>query len=338
MPRTTSLPTLAQIAQIAGVSVPTASRVVNGRENVAPETRLRVEEAVRKAGYVRRPQSAPSGPVPLVDVVLPGFGSGWSGEVLRGAEAAGAELGLGIVVSSWLRDRAGRLDRLAAHGTSAVLFAGTRLNPTQHLWLSRRRIPYAVLEPGVEPPPGVPAVGADNRSGGRAATEHLLALGHRRIAVLGGHRRMPSSNARINGYRQALTSAWIKPRPEYVRHAGFDTDRAEQLAGELLDLPEPPTALFLCSDEMAFGVLRAAGRRGLRVPDDLSVVGFDDIPDARRLVPGLTTVHQPIAEMAATALRTLVRLLHGLHVDDTRTDLPTRLVVRGSTAPPPPVP
>ncbi|MFF5010322.1 LacI family DNA-binding transcriptional regulator [Streptomyces phaeochromogenes] len=347
MSRTSSSPTLAQIARLAGVSVPTASRVANGRENVAPETRLRVEEVLRRTGYERRPRPARNGLAPLIDVVVPGLGGGWSAEVLRGAEREAAEAGFGVVVTSSRRDPptgggipgrqrlGGRaLDRLHAHGTVAALFALTELTPAQHLWLTGNRIPYVVVDPGTEPPLDVPSVTADNRGGGRRATEHLLNLGHRRIAVLAGHRRTPCSAARIDGYRQALRAVGLRPRPEFVRHAGFDAVRAEWLTGELLALPEPPTALFACSDEMAAGALRAATLRGLHVPGDLSVVGFDDLPEARRLLPQLTTVRQPIADMAADGVGLLARAMSGERGESLCAEHPTRLVVRGSTASP----
>lgn len=339
-----SSPTLAEIARLAGVSVPTASRVVNGRQNVAPDTRLRVEEVMRRAGYERRPRPDRTGLAPLIDVVVPGLGGGWSAEVLRGAELAAAEAGFGVVVTSNGTDRSAgdgtpgqakrTLDRLHAHGTAAALFARTELPPTRHLWLTVHRIPYVVVDPGTAPPPGVPTVTADNLGGGRRATEHLLDLGHRRIAVLAGHRRTPSSAARVDGYRQALRAAGLRHRPEFIRHARFDAALAERLTGELLALPEPPTALFACSDEMAAAAIRAATLRGLSVPGDLSVVGFDDLPEARRLLPQLTTVRQPIADMAADGIGLLARAMSGEPGESLRAEHPTHLVVRGSTASP----
>ena len=142
------------------------------------------------------------------------------------------------------------------------------------------------------------------------------------------------SGARIAGYRSALAAAGIRHRPEYVRHGNFDPAVARQRMLQFLDLPEPPTAVFVCSDRMALGVYEALAERGLSVPDDISVVGFDDLPEARWASPGLTTVRQPLAEMAATALRLLVRVMAGERPEGTRTELSTRLVERASTAPP----
>jgi DNA-binding LacI/PurR family transcriptional regulator len=142
------------------------------------------------------------------------------------------------------------------------------------------------------------------------------------------------SSARVAGYRSALAAAGVRHRPEYVRHAGFDESAARRRMLDLLDLREPPTAVFVCSDRMALGVYEALAERGLSVPDDVSVVGFDDLPESRWIAPALTTVRQPLAEMAATALRLLVRMMEGERPESTRTELSTRLVERSSTARP----
>ncbi|MGW7237637.1 LacI family DNA-binding transcriptional regulator [Streptomyces sp. NPDC054804] len=333
-------PTLAVVAREAGVSVPTASKVVNGREDVAPETRRRVTAALERLGYVRRPRFDTAKAPTLIDIVVHALDSSWAGAVLHGVEEAADEAGLEIVVSAApTRPRAGRpergwLDKLTARGSSGVLFDLAELTPSQYAWLDHHRIPYVLLDPVHEPPAGVVSVGAANWQGGVSATEHLLALGHERIAVIAGSRRSMCGGARVAGYRSALAAAGLHQRGGYVRHASFDEGTARHRTHELLDLPEPPTAVFVCSDRMALGVYTALAERGLRVPDDISVVGFDDLPEARWGTPALTTVRQPLAEMAATALRLLVRLMHGDRPEGTRTELSTRLVVRASTAAP----
>ncbi|MEU9167266.1 substrate-binding domain-containing protein [Streptomyces sp. NPDC048420] len=333
-------PTLAVVAREAGVSVPTASKVVNGREDVAPETRRRVTEALDRLGYVRRPRFDATKASGMVDLVVHSLETSWSGAVLHGVEAAAHDAGLEVVVSAGLtRTRAGRpdrgwMDKLTARGSSGVLFNLAELTPTQYGWLDQHRIPYVLIDPVVEPPAGVVSVGAANWQGGVTATEHLLALGHERIAVVAGHHRKMCSGARVAGYRSALAAAGVRQRPEYVRHAAFDESVAHRRMLELLDLPEPPTAVFVCSDHMALGVYEALAERGLRVPDDMSVVGFDDLPEARWTTPPLTTVRQPLSEMAATALRLLVRMMEGDRPESTRTELSTRLVERASTAAP----
>ncbi|MEV5898460.1 substrate-binding domain-containing protein [Streptomyces sp. NBC_00015] len=336
----TAGPTLAVVAREAGVSVPTASKVVNGREDVAPETRRRVTEALDRLGYVRRPRFDATKPPRLIDLVVHSLDSSWSGAVLHGVEEAAHDAGLDVVVSAALsRTRVGRpqrgwLDKLTVRGSAGVLFNLTELTGSQYAWLEQHRTPFVLIDPVVEPPPGVVSVGAANWQGGVTATEHLLALGHERIAVIAGPRRKMCSSARVAGYRSALASAGITCRPEYLRNGGFDESVAHRRMHELLDLPEPPTAVFVCSDRMALGAYLALTERGLRVPYDVSVVGFDDLPESRWATPALTTVRQPLAEMAATGLRLLLRMMDGEHPEGTRTELSTRLVERASTAPP----
>ena len=336
----TAGPTLAVVAREAGVSVPTASKVVNGREDVAPETRRRVTEALERLGYVRRPRFDASKAPGMVDLVVHSLESSWSGAVLHGVEEAAYEAGLEVVVSAGLtRTRADRpergwLDKLVGRGSSGVLFNLAELTPSQYSWLDQHRIPFVMIDPVHEPPPGVVSVGAANWQGGVTATEHLLALGHERIAVIAGHRHKMCSSARVAGYRSALASAGVPVRPDYIRHGGFDQAMARTRMRELLDLPEPPTAVFVCSDRMALGVYEALAERELSVPGDISVVGFDDLPEARWVTPALTTIRQPLSEMAATALRLLVRLMDGDRPEGTRTELSTRLVERASTGAP----
>ncbi|MFI8947145.1 LacI family DNA-binding transcriptional regulator [Streptomyces sp. NPDC053750] len=343
---TSAGPTLAVVAREAGVSVPTASKVVNGREDVAPETRRRVAEALDRLGYVRRPRFDTSKAPRMVDLVVDSLESSGSGAVLHGVEEAAYDAGLEVVVSAApnrsrpagprevLRPERGWLERLVVRGSSGVLFNLAEPTAAQYAWLEQHRIPFVLIDPAVEPPPGVVSVGAANWQGGVTATEHLLRLGHERIAVVAGQRRRPDSGARVAGYRSALTSAGVRHRPEYVRHAGFDRAESRRRMRELLDLPVPPTAVFVCSDAMALGVYEVLAERGVAVPDDMSVVGFDDLPEARWVTPALTTVRQPLSEMAATALRLLLRMMDGHHPESTRTELSTRLVERASTAPP----
>lgn len=334
-------PTLAVVAREAGVSVPTASKVVNGREDVAPETRRRVTETLDRLGYVRRPRlDAPRVPG-LVDLVLHSLESPWSGAVLQGVERAAHDAGLEVVVSAGsprTGDRPpglGWLEKLTTRRSSGVLVDLAGLTPSQYASLSGHRIPYVMIDPVHEPPPGVVSVGAADRQGGLLATEHLLSLGHRRIAVIGGHHRRICGSDRVAGYRSALASAGIRTLPEYIRHGSFSETGAHRRMLELLDLPEPPTAVFVCSDRMALGVYQALAERKLSVPDDFSVVGFDDLPESRWATPALTTVRRPLSEMAATALRLLVRMMAGDQPEGMRTELSTHLVLRASTGPVP---
>jgi LacI family transcriptional regulator len=181
---------------------------------------------------------------------------------------------------------------------------------------------------------GVAAVSASNASGARAAVQHLLSLGHRRIAALTGIPGWLASSERFNGYHSAHAAAGVLADPVLVVEADYSTEGGEAAAAKLLDLPDPPTAVFAFNDNMAVAVLREARRRGLRVPEDLSVVGFDDSQQAGIVTPELTSVRQPLAEMGRMAVSLLLRLLENQRVEGLNVELQTRLVVRDSTAPP----
>jgi DNA-binding LacI/PurR family transcriptional regulator len=190
-----------------------------------------------------------------------------------------------------------------------------------------------VVDPVNPPPPEVASVGATNWAGGLAATEHLLSLGHRRIAAIAGPEDFLCSRARIDGYRSALERAGIDFERELVRHGDFQHHGGFGPGGELLDLPGRPTAIFAGNDQQALGVYEAARQRGLRIPQDLSVVGFDDLPVARWVSPPLTTVRQPLAEMGRAAAEMLGGLIEGVPLRSRRLELSTELITRESTGP-----
>jgi DNA-binding LacI/PurR family transcriptional regulator len=330
--------TIARIAAEAGVSVPTVSKVVNGRPEVAPETRQRVERLLHKHGYRRRtPQR--DGPVgSLIDLVFAELESPWAMELIRGTEMAAREAEAGVVLSV-LHTHAGPgrtwLDRIAARRTDGVVLVCSRLTPRQHGQLTARGIPFVVVDPEGEPPPDVASVGATNWNGGLSATRHLIELGHRRIGMISGPPNVLCSRARIDGYRAALETAGLAVDPELIRYGDFLVDSGHVHARDLLALPDRPTAVFAGSDLQAFGVYEAAREAGMRVPDDLSVVGFDDLPLARSAWPPLTTVRQPLQEMAATATRLVLAVAHGEEPENRRVELATDLIVRDSTGAPP---
>jgi LacI family transcriptional regulator len=188
------------------------------------------------------------------------------------------------------------------------------------------------VDPRAEVPEGVPVVCAAHSSGATQATRHLLELGHRRIAVIGGHRGWVATEERLRGYHAAMAGAGVLPDPGLVRYADFRIDGGRQAAGSLLDLPEPPTAIFAFNDSMAVGALQAAAARGLRVPSDVSVAGFDDTVEASVAVPALTTVRQPLAELGRTAVSLLLRQIEHRPLEPLRIELATRLVLRDSTS------
>ena len=328
-------PTLAEIAGAAGVSIPTVSKVLNGRADVAPGTRARVEQLLREHGYQRKRGGAQ--PTKVLDLVFHELDSAWAMEVIRGVQNVARREGMTVALS----ESGGRLspgqtwvDGVLARRPSGVVLVLSDLDDTQRAQLTSRDIPFVVLDPAGDPADGVPSVGANNWLGGLTATRHLIELGHRRIAVLGGPWRMMCSRARVDGYRTALETAGIAVDPALVREGNFHHEAGHAAGRELLSLPVRPTAVFAGNDLQALGVYEAARELGLRVPEDLSVVGFDDLPLARWVGPPLTTVRQPLVEMAETATQLALDLGRGHRPAATRVDLATTLVVRDSTARP----
>lgn len=330
--------TMSEIAVAAGVSVPTVSKVVNGRPDVAPATRRRVEEVLRDRGYAP-PRARPRDRIGLIDLVFVDLGSPWAMKILAGVEEVAHRVGSGVVVSAVHGRRRTRPDRrwlenLAERRSDGVLLILSDLSAGQQAQLSDLGIPVVIVDPAGAPGPGVPAVGATNWAGGVTATEHLIELGHQRIAVIGGPTDVLCSRARVDGYRAAMNAAGLNTPAGYIRTGDFlsPTGYRETLA--LLDLPLPPTAVFVCADQMALGAYEALYERGVRVPDDMSIVGFDDLEEARWGIPPLTTVRQPLAEMASMGARMLMSLINGEELDTVRVELATSLVIRSSTAPP----
>jgi LacI family transcriptional regulator len=223
---------------------------------------------------------------------------------------------------------------LASHDTEGVILVTSELSAGQVSQLRADGIPLVVVDPVNLPDPALPSVGATNWAGGIAATEHLLSAGHRRIGMITGPQDYICSRARADGYRSALEQAGLPPDPALLRHGDFRHEGGFRRGGELLGLADPPTAVFAGSDQQALGVYEAARQRGLRVPEDLSVVGFDDLPAARWVSPPLTTVRQPLADMGRVAAEMLGDLIGGTPLRSQRVELATDLVVRDSTTRP----
>lgn len=327
--------TLAVVASAAGVSMPTVSKVVNGRADVAAATRARVEIALREHGYV--PPSARRAQLGgAVELVFDGLASPYSLGVLRGVTEAAAELDVDVVIAR-LDERVSKgsddwVRRLTAAGRAGTIVVTSELTAAQIAALNQARVQLVVIDPVNLPRTDVTSVGATNWSGGLAATTHLTGLGHRRIGFVGGPVNASCSQARLHGYRAALDNAGIEPDDSLVSHTTFSYEGGLELGAVMLDRPDRPTAIFAACDSSAMGVMEAARQRGLRIPEDLSVVGFDDTFMAELSTPPLTTVRQPLEDMGRVALRTLLRLAAGEALDSHHVELATHLIVRGSTA------
>jgi LacI family transcriptional regulator len=328
--------TLATVAKAAGVSLPTVSKVIRGRPDVAPETRQAIERLLSEYEYVPRPVRRQSPKRRVLDLAFDALGSAYSLELIRGVVSAAAEAGVDVVVGLTPDDPHGIqwAQRLTESGRMGVISVTSSITAEQVAHFRRAGIPLVVVDPD-DVPEGVPSIGATNWAGGLAATEHLLQLGHRRIATITGRPNALCSRARLHGYNAALEAAKIQADPELVRYGDFGFELARREALELLDLPRRPTAIFAACDYQALGVVEAARIRGLRVPEDLSVVGFDDVEISRWAAPPLTTVHQPLVKMGRVACQTVLALAAGERPESDRIELATHLVVRDSAAPPP---
>ncbi|WP_201752929.1 LacI family DNA-binding transcriptional regulator [Micromonospora rubida] len=326
------------IARLAGVSVPTVSRVINGRSDVAPQTRERVEELLTRHGYRRRSSSRrPS--AALIDLVFNDLDSPWAVEIIRGVEDVAHSSGAGTVVSAIHRRTSSAkqwLDNMRTRSTEGVIFVTSMVAPPLQAELRRLNVPVVIVDPAGVAPQEAPTIGATNWAGSLGANQYLLGLGHRRIGFIAGPPQLMCSRARMDGYRAALDAAGVAVDDALIRPGNFYHESGYAAGTQLLALPDPPTAIFASSDQMALGVYEAVRKRGLRVPDDISVVGFDDLPEVRWCSPPLTTVRQPLAEMGMLAARTVLRLAQGEKIESPRLELATELVVRDSTTPPRP--
>ena len=331
--------TIREIARAAGVSIATVSRVINGRPDVSPQTREAVLRVVREHGFStnRNARALSGGRTGLVGVTLPILEAAYFAVIVSGTAEALYEHDMRIVLCPTLHQHEREvtlLDRLM-HGTTdgAVLMLPEESNAELRA-LQETGYPFVVVDPRVQLDQGIPAVSASNASGARAVVEHLLSLGHRRIGAILGPADWMATTERLNGYRSALAAAGVLVARDLVVESDFSIESGEAAAAALLDLPERPTAIFGFNDNVAIGALRAAEARGLTVPDDLSVVGFDDSEQSGLVTPALTTVRQPLAEMGRMAVSLLLRLLDHQRVEAMNIELATRLVVRESTAAP----
>jgi DNA-binding LacI/PurR family transcriptional regulator len=323
--------TMADIAREAGVSVATVSKVLNGRTDVAAPTRRRVQELLSSRRYRPR-RSRPARRAAMIELLFDALDDPWAVEIIRGVEGEARSQRMGVIISltseRWI-------DGLVERGADGAIPVLSDLAGPERAQLRELGVPVVIVDPaGHSGPEDGYSVGATNWAGGLAATEHLVGLGHRRVAVISGPAHLLCSRARVDGYRNAMEAAGLAVDTALVRSGTFHHDAGFAHAMDLLSRPDRPTAIFAGNDAQAMGVYEAARQRGLRVPADLSVVGFDDLPQSRWLAPPLTTVWQPLDEMARAATRMLVGLLGGSEPRPSRVELATSLIVRESTAPP----
>lgn len=327
-------PKLTEIAKEAGVSVSTVSKVINGRTDVGEETRLKVERILNETGYqkslVRTVESQ------QIEIVFNDFEDMWAMELLRGVTEYASPLGISVAVTELKnrKDKTSWVQDIFERRPLGVILVFSELTSDEKTQFESRKIPFITLDPAGDPAPESYTVRADNWTGELVATRHLLALGHTRIGIITGPMHQLCAQARLDGYRAALAEAHIAEDPELIRHGLFHVEDGFQYAMDLLSLPNRPTALITGNDLQAMGVYDAARKLGLSIPQDVSVVGFDDVSYAKHISPSLTTVSQPLADMAARAAAILLSMRDG-GAPPTNTVFATNLVVRDSTSAPP---
>jgi LacI family transcriptional regulator len=323
------------LAAAAGVSISTVSKVLNGRPGVSGEKRDEILRLAAEQNY--KPRSSPR-PATLIDIVIRCIDNPWATLLLEGAYAEASRAGVGLAVTVTRgRDLGNQvwLERVVKRRTDGLILAVSGFSAGIDVELSRLRIPYVLVDPIGDPPPGIPVVGATNYDGGRAAVDHLASLGHKDIAVIAGAPNLACSQERLDGFRNAMAQAGLSVPTDYILHGNFTIEGARKAAQRLFRLPKRPSAVFVASDLQALGVYQAADEAGLRIPNDLSVVGFDDSPLANWMIPKLTTVRQPLEDMTRQAVRILLDIINGnQEMLSTRLHLATSLVVRNSTAAP----
>ncbi|MCY1316589.1 LacI family DNA-binding transcriptional regulator [Sinorhizobium sp. NFACC03] len=333
-------PKIKDIAERAGVSVATVSRALSGSSLVTDETRKRIHELARELNYrpnvsarnlrTRRSMS--------VLLVVRDVGNPFYLEILKGVEATARAAGYAVLMGNTENDPDREVEYFNmlrdGHADGMILMTGKLPEPQPGESAAVSHLPIVVALEMIETA-GFPHVQIDNSAAARSAVEHLIALGHRRIAHIAGPLPEVMAMHRRDGYRAAMAAAGL-PIPEgYEVRGDYLLESGEACATALFDLAEPPSAIFVANDEMAYGAIHALRRLGLDVPGDVSVVGFDDLYLSKAFYPPLTTVSQPRADIGRTAMSLLLDILSG---DDVAAApavvLPTALNIRGSTAPP----
>jgi LacI family transcriptional regulator len=330
----TSNITIFDVADEAGVSLATVSRVINNKDHVSQEKRERVLRAMAQLGYVANEQarSLAGGSSRVVGLLVDYLSTSYMDEIIRGIDETLDTENYDLMLYTTHRRKTKesayvtKLTRKLADGLLLIL----PRNAAAYLeTLRQRQFPHVLID-YLSDGQNVPAVSATNFRGACDAISYLLSLGHRRIGFITGTMEFGCARDRLEGYKATVQSHGIPFDPQLVYEGDFMQPQGYLNAQKLLSLPEPPTAIFASNDMMAFGVMEAARERGLRLPEDLSIIGFDDIPQAAHVHPTLTTVRQPLEEMGRSAARLLLNYIAQPTAPVERIELPTELIIRES--------
>jgi len=328
-------PTIYDVARLAGVSTATVSRALNGSGQIAQSTRLSIEAAVARLGYTPNPiaRSLVTRSTQTIALLLPDIGNPFYAALVRGIQEHALLHDHTMLLCTTEGDPEQEeryLSLLHGKQVDGALVDGLVLPPERVAQFVRDGLPIVCLDRDVGAG-AVPLVQVDNRLGARLATEHLLALDHRRIAHISGA-ELAIAAEREAGWLEAHTSRSVRPSPRLLARGGFSEAGGFAAAQQLLAAGGEPTAIFAANDLSALGAISAIVQSGLRVPEDISVVGFDDLALAAYATPPLTTIRQPAAEIGRRATQILLELVAGREAPAVRTLLQPELVVRSSTA------
>lgn len=330
--------TIRDIAKAAGVSKATVSYVINGRPGVGQETRERVLAIMKQMNFQPNvsARALAGQSTEMLGLVIPDIADVFYASAIRGVESKANEFGytLNLCTTHALPQREAEVVDMLTHGrVDGIILMTYFLDENYFSQLRARRVPFV----SIGHPPALDSlysISVDNEEAGYKATQYLIHLGHRRIGFLQGPQGSWDSAQRFAGYQRALREHGLSFRSDWVRCGEFRRLLGQAAARELLSLPEPPTAIFAANDQMALGALSAAAERNMRVPEDLSIIGVDDIEAASVVDPPLTTIRQPIQAMGARAVEVLLALIKGERPEPRQVSLPTELIVRGSCGPP----
>jgi len=330
--------TIVEVARKGGVSLGTVSRVINNDVHVAPETRERISKVMQEMGYVanRQARSLRGSKTNVIGVLVPDLGTGYIGEIMHGidTELAIAQLDLMLFTTHRTAIKEANYVANMVQGMVDGLLLVLPRNPADYTGiLTSRKFPFVLIDHQGNSDP-CPAVGATNWQGAYNATEYLIKLGHKRIGFITGSMDLGAAIDRLEGYRSALRVYHIPEDPKLVYEGTFFQPDGYAGASTLLDIKDPPTAIFASNDSMAMGAMDAVRTRGLRIPEDISILGFDDVPQSALVRPALTTVRQPLEQMGRVATQMLLDMLKKPVEKINRIELPTELIIRGSTSSP----
>ncbi|MBZ0301646.1 MAG: LacI family transcriptional regulator [Anaerolineae bacterium] len=333
-----SIPTIVDVARESGVSYSTVSRVLNGYEFVRTSTREKVLHAAEKLGYVpnRQARSLAGGRSNVIGILVPGLDNGYIGEIVRGIDEDLAKSNYDLMLYTTHRHegKESRYVTSITNGLTDGLILVVPLIPTAYVEaLRQRNFPYVLIDQS-DMSDKSSIVDATNWQGAYDGTRYLIQLGHRRIGFITGLLDLASAVDRLEGYKAALSDHDLPLQPEWVVEADFWQAGGYQAAQALLALPQRPTAIFASNDLSAFGAMEAIRDCGLRIPEDLSIIGFDDIPQAAIAYPKLTTIRQPLAQMGRVAAQMLVEHIENPDRPARRVTLATQVVIRDSCQPP----